>query len=509
MTVLEAGGSDRNVWVRMPIGYGGAFHHPKLNWRYQTEPDPGLGGRQAYWPRGKVLGGSSSINAMVFVRGQPADFDAWASAGNPGWSFDDLLPHFKRMEHNLTGADAYRGEGGPIVVRSPVEAVHPLSRAFVEAAVAAGFTRNPDFNGASQEGAGIYQITTRRGFRCSAADGYLRPALRRRNLRVVTHAMATRLLFEGTRAVGVEFRRNGRTQTIRATREVVLTAGAVNSPQILQLSGIGDPARLAALGIDVRHANDAVGRNLQDHVGFDYIYEAKGPTLNDVLRPWSGRASVALRYLLTRDGPLSLSVNQAGGFVRSDDARTVPNIQLYFSPLSYTRAVPGKRRLMSPDAFPGLMLGISNCRPRSRGWLHVRSADPLAPPEIHPGYFSEPQDMDEMVAGARILRRIAAAAPLAGMILREVLPGPSVTAANDMAEDIRARTTSVYHPCGTCAMGPDPATGAVVDARLRVHGVGGLRVADASIFPTIPSGNLNAPSMMTGEKAAALILEDA
>ncbi len=508
VTLLEAGGSDRNLWVRMPIGYGGAFHHPKLNWRYMTEPDPGLGDRPAYWPRGKVLGGSSSINAMVFVRGQRDDFDAWAAAGNPGWSHADLLPHFKRMEDNLAGGDELRGVGGPIVVRGTAGAVHPLSHVFVEAGVAAGYPQNRDFNGRSQEGVGLYQITTRRGFRSSAATGYLRPALRRTNLRLLMQAHAARLICEGRRVVGVEYLRHSRRFRIRARRQVILAAGAINSPQILQLSGIGDPARLSEVGIAVQHANPAVGGNLQDHAGFDYIFEANRPTLNDVLGPWRGRVSAALRYVLTRDGPLALSVNQAGGFVRSDDTQATPNIQLYFSPLSYTRAVPGKRRLMSPDRFSGLMLGVSNCRPRSRGWLHVRSADPMAPPEIHPRYFSHPADMEEMLAAARILRRIASAAPLADVIRREVLPGETVTETDLLCEDIRRRTTSVFHPCGTCAMGPDAAAGAVVDARLKVHGVGGLRVADASIFPTIPSGNLNAPAIMTGEKAASLILED-
>ncbi|MSU90041.1 choline dehydrogenase [Rhodobacteraceae bacterium 2CG4] len=505
VTLVEAGGSDLSVWVRMPIGYGGAFHHPKLNWRYMTEPDEGLGGRPAYWPRGKVVGGSSSINAMVFVRGQAADFDAWAAGGNPGWTHADLLPLFRRMEDNLAGADAWRGAGGPITVRDVSRAAHPLSHAFVDAAVAAGFARNTDFNGRDQEGVGFYQITTRRGFRCSAATGYLHPALRRPNLRLLTGAHVGRILFEGRRAVGVELRRAGLTLRLRARREVILSAGAINSPQILQLSGIGDPARLSALGIGVVRANPAVGANLQDHVGFDYVYEATRPTLNNVLGPLLGRGLAGARYLLTRDGPLALSVNQAGGFVRSDPSRTRPNLQLYFSPLSYTRAVPGKRRLTAPDRFPGFMIGISNCHPASRGWLHVRSADPAAPPEIHARYFSAPGDMEELLAGARMLRAIAAQPGIARLIRREVLPGPEVTDEADIVADIRRRTTSVFHPCGTCAMGPDPAAGAVVDAALRVHGVDGLRVADASIFPRITSGNLNAPTIMVGEKAAEII----
>lgn len=507
VTVLEAGGSDLSLWVRMPIGYGGAFHHPTLNWRYTTEPDEGLGGRSAYWPRGKVVGGSSSINAMLFVRGQARDYDLWAEAGNAGWSFADLLPCFRRMEDNIAGADAWRGRGGPISVTGMGPDAHPLGRVFLDAAERAGFARNADFNGADQEGVGFYQITTRRGLRCSAATGYLRPALKRPNLRLETRAHVTRILFEGRRAVGVEYRQGERLVRLRARREVILSAGAVNSPQILQVSGVGDPERLGPLGIETVLASPRVGRNLQDHAGLDFIYEATVPTLNATLGPLAARGLAGLRYALTRKGPLSLSVNQAGGFVRTGAERDRPNLQLYFSPLSYTRAVPGKRRLTKPDTFAGFMIGISNCHPKSRGWLHVRSADPAAPPEIHPRYFSEPGDMEEMLAGTDILRRIAGEAPMAEVIRREVWPGPEVTEREAMVDYIRAKSGSVFHPCGTCAMGPDPET-SVVDPRLRVHGIEGLRVADASIMPTITAGNLNAPSLMVGERASDLILGD-
>ncbi|WP_075220554.1 GMC family oxidoreductase [Acuticoccus yangtzensis] len=505
VTLLEAGGSDRSVWVRMPIGYGGAFYHPTLNWRYYTEPDEGLGGRAAYWPRGKVLGGSSSINAMVYIRGQAADYDGWAAAGNPGWAYRDVLPFFRRLESNLAGADEWRGGDGPITVRDVAAAAHPLTHAFVAASEAAGHRRNADFNGADQEGVGFYQITTRGGLRASAATGYLYPALKRRNLRLVTHAAVTRILVDGGRAVGVEYQRGGDVHRVMARREVVLSAGAIGSPQILQLSGIGDPERLAALGIAPVVVAPGVGGNLMDHVGFDLVYEATVPTLNQTLGPLWARGLAGLRYLATRDGPLSLSVNQGGGFVRGDPGRARPNLQLYFSPLSYTRAVPGKRRLTQPDSFPGFMLGISNCHPKSRGWLHIRSADPAAPPEIHPRYFSAPEDMDELIDSVPLMRAIAAEAPLARVIARELAPGPDVTSREALTEFIRGRTTSVFHPCGTCRMGPDAAAGAVVDPALRVHGVAGLRVADASIMPAITAGNLNAPSLMIGEKAAELI----
>lgn len=505
--LLEAGGSDFNVWIRMPIGYGKTFYHPKLNWRYQTEPDAGIGDRPAYWPRGRVIGGSSSINAMVYVRGQHADFDAWAALGNPGWSAADVLPVYKRMEDNLNGGDHWRGTGGPLTITNMSGSVHPLADDYLKAAAAAGIPVNPDYNGATQEGASIYQVTTRKGLRCSSADAYLHPVRRRKNLEVRSNAHVTRILLESGCAVGVEYVRGSIKTTARAAREVVLSAGAVNSPQILMLSGIGDPGRLAALGIAPVHHAPKVGQNLQDHLGFDYIYESIHPTLNDVLRPWWGRLGVGLQYVLTRKGPLSLSVNQAGGFVRGRPDRDRPNIQLYFSPLSYTRAVPGKRALMRTDLFSGFMLGISNCHPKSRGELVLRSADPFAPPVIRPNYLSDENDLDELVDGARILRRIAAMQPLAGLIRREIVPGPAVESDAEMAADIRARSGSVFHACGTCAMGPDP-NRSVVDPRLRVHGIAGLRVVDASIFPLIPSGNINAPSILVGERGADFILEE-
>lgn len=501
ITVLEAGGSDLSPWVRMPIGYGGAFYHPRLNWRYYTEPDAGLGGRAAYWPRGKVVGGSSSINAMVFVRGQARDYDDWAGAGNTGWAYADLLPCFRRMESYAGGAGPWRGGSGPIHVRSMADDAHPLSRAYVQAAVAAGHTRNPDYNGPDQEGVGIYQINTRGGLRCSAATAYLHPAVKR-GVRLVTHAHVTRILFDGRRAVGVEYSRRGQVARVMA-RQVVLSAGAIGSPQMLQLSGVGDPARLRDLGIGVLLDAPQVGRNLQDHLGFDLLFTSRVQTLNQTLGTWAGRGLAGLRYLATRGGPLSLSVNQAGGFVRSDPARDRPNLQLYFSPLSYTRAVPGKRRLMRPDSFAGFMIGISNCHPKSRGWLHIRSSDPFDAPAIHPNYLSAPEDMEELVQSIPIMRAIAAQEPLAGVITGELRPGSDVTDRAAMEDYVRQASGSVFHPCGTCAMGVGP--DAVVAPDLRVHGLEGLSIADASIMPNITAGNLNAPALMIGEKAADLI----
>lgn len=499
VTLLEAGGSDLSPWVRMPIGYGGAFYHPRLNWRYYTEPEEGLGGRSAYWPRGKVLGGSSSINAMVFIRGQARDYDLWAEQGAAGWSYREVLPFFRRMESNLSGESEWRGAGGPISVRDVAADVHPLSHAFVAACEAAGHRRNDDFNGADQEGVGFYQITTRGGMRCSAAAGYLRPARRRANLRVVTGAHVQRVLFDGRRAIGVEYRRGETLCRVMARREVVLSAGAIGSPQILQLSGVGDAARLASLGIEAVLDAPEVGRNLQDHIGFDLVYQSNVATLNSTLGSWMGRGRAGLRYMLTRGGPLSLSVNQAGGFVRSDPTRERPNLQLYFSPLSYTRAVPGKRRLMKPDAFEGFMIGISNCHPKSRGALHIRSGDAAQAPEIRPGYFSAPEDMDELLASVPLMRAIARQQPLAGVIRSELRPGLEAQDREALVDYIRASTGSVFHPCGTCAIG------SVVAPDLRVTGLEGLTVADASVMPDITSGNLNAPALMIGEKAAELV----
>lgn len=508
VALLEAGGGDLNFWVRMPIGYGKAFYHNTLNWKYLTEPVPGIADRQSYWPRGKVLGGSSSINAMVFIRGQAQDFDGWRALGNPGWGYDDVLPVFKRMEDNVAGADPWRGAGGPVTVTNIEKVVHPLCENYLAGGIEAGLTRSADFNGATQEGIGIYQITTRNGFRCSTATAYLAPARSRPNLHVVKAAHVTHVLFEGRRAKGVEYRRGNEIRQIRARREVILSAGAVNTPQILQLSGIGDPALLKHHGIDVVHAADQVGRNLQDHIGFDHLYASQRPTLNDVLRPWWGRLGVGLRYVLTRSGPLSLSVNQGGGFFRTSPERTRPNMQLYFSPVSYTRAVPGRRALMSPDPFSGFLVGVSNCHPSSRGELAIRSADPFAPPEIRPNYLSTDEDVQELLEAAHFLRRLADTGPMREIIKHEIKPGADITSDEDLVADIRQRSGSVFHPCGTCAMGPDPAT-SVVDPRLKVHGIDGLRVVDASIFPRITAGNINAPTIMVGEKGADLILADA
>ena len=507
--LLEAGGDDDRFFVTMPIGYGKCFFDPDVNWMYRTEPEASLAGRSGYWPRGKLLGGSSSINAMVFVRGQPADFDDWDAAGNPGWGWRDVLPYFRRLEDSSRGASEWRGAGGPQAVADVSADAHPLCEVFLRAAEQAGAARNPDFNGASFEGVGHYEITVRDGRRCSTARAYLRPARHRTNLVVATQAQATTIGFAGTRARSVSYRRNGTLHTAAATREVVLCAGAINTPQLLQLSGVGPAEQLQAHGIAVVHDRPAVGAHLQDHLCIDYLYRARVPSLNEQLRPWHGRLRAGLRYLLQRRGPLALSVNQAGGFVRSRPELARPDLQLYFSPLSYTRATtPGLRRLMSPDPFPGFLLSAQPCRPTSRGRVTLRSADPLAAPRIEPNSLATPEDLDALVRGARFLRALAATPDFAAVIDAEMAPGAQVRTDEQLIEDIRQRASSVFHPVGTCRMGADPHA-AVVDHRLRMHGLAGLRIVDASVFPAVTSGNTNAPVIMVAEKGAAMILEDA
>ncbi|UVK46940.1 GMC family oxidoreductase N-terminal domain-containing protein [Mesorhizobium sp. AR07] len=505
--VLEAGGTDRRFYVQMPLGYGKTFFDPAVNWNYKAEPDPGLAGNVDHWPRGKLLGGSSSINAMVWIRGAREDFDAWAAAGNLGWGYDDVLPAFKALEDNQAGADAWRGVGGPLHVTDCSNAVHPLTKRYLAAGQQAGLPLNPDFNGAAQEGVGIYQISTRNGRRMSAARAFLRPAMKRANVRVEMNALATRILFEGKRAVGVEYLQNGETKTARAGREVILSGGSVNSPQLLQLSGVGPSALLGGLGIPVVHANENVGAHLQDHVGINYTFKGRLPTLNQTLRPWWGKLLVGMQYILTRSGPLSLSMNNAGGFFRTDPGAARPNMQLYFQAFSTVIPKSGERPILTPDPWPGFSIGLSNCRPSSRGEIMIRSSNPRDYPRITANAYSTEADVAEMLDAVKFVRKIASMPAMAEIIEEEVLPGPSITSDADLIADFRKRSGTVYHPVSTCRMGPDPAR-AVVDPRLKVHGIEGLRVIDASIFPDNITGNTNAASIMTGSKGAELVLED-
>ena len=506
--LLEAGGSDRKFWIRTPIGYGRTFYDARVNWMYLTEPDPETGGRVSYWPRGKVLGGSSSINAMVYIRGQPGDFDDWEAAGNPGWGWKDVLPYFQKAENNALGEGELRGIGGPLDVADASGSMHPLCQHYLRGCAELGFQIVKDMNGPVSECVGLYQITTKNGVRASAATAYLWPAMKRPNLRLVTEAHTTRILFEGARAVGVEYVRSGITERVRARRGVILSAGSVNSPQVLQLSGVGPGEVLQRHGIPVVRDMPAVGQNLQDHLGMDYLYRSRLPTLNNELYPWHGKLRAGLKYVLTRRGPLCLSVNQGGGFIRTRTDLKRPNLQLYFSPVSYLKAPPGTRPLMNPDPYAAFLLGFSTCRPLSRGRIEIGSRDPFAPPKIHPNYLTASEDMAELLEGVRFMRKLAATPSMRSIIEEELKPGPAVQSEDDLTADIRLRCGTVFHPVGTCMMGPD-ARSAVVDSRLHVHGFGGLRVIDASVFPNVTSGNTNAPTIMVAEKAADIVLEDA
>ena len=506
--LLEAGGGDRSPWIQVPIGYGRTFNDPRFNWMYQAQPDPALDNRSAHWPRGKVLGGSSSINAMVYVRGQPADFDDWRAAGNPGWSWSELLPYFRKLEDHPWGASEFHGAGGPVQVSDVSASVHPLCATFLQACASVGIEYTRDFNGAQPEGAGLWQVTIKDGVRVSSANAYLRPIRGRANLDVHLRAHVTRVLFSASRAVGVEYLRGGARQQARARAEVLLAAGAINSPQLLELSGIGDAQLLRQFHIPLIADSPAVGRGLQDHLAVSYFYRSRVPTLNDQLAPFFGKVKAALRYALGRRGPLAMSVNQAGAFLRSRAELTRPNLHIYFNPASYSTTTIGpKRRLLNPDPYPGFLMSFNTCRPTSRGTIHIRSSDPLSSPAIFPNSLATEADVQDVFEGARVLRRIAAARPLAEVIETEREPGAQVQSDAEVLADFRRRAGSVFHACGTCAMGADPRT-SVVDQRLRVRGVSGLRVVDAAIFPNISSGNINAPTLMVAERAADLILED-
>lgn len=492
--LLEAGPRDTNPWIHIPLGYGKLFKHKRLNWLYETMPEPNLAGRRIGQPRGKVLGGSSSINGLIYVRGQREDFDSWARLGNQGWGYDDLLPYFIRSEDQQRGADPWHGVGGPQAVSDATEP-HVLCDAFLEAAQEAGYPENPDFNGARQEGVGYYQTTSRRGRRVSTAVAYLRPARHRRNLTIVTGALVRRVLFTGRRATGVEWTDAGTTRSAAAVREVILSAGAFGSPHLLQLSGVGDGARLQSLGLPVVHHNPEVGANLQDHLQVRTVYKAKGRlTFNDDMASMLRMARVGLRYGLLRKGPLTVSAGYAGGFLRSSEAvDTRPDMQLLFITFSTTK--------MGDKLHPFSAFTASACplRPESRGHVRALSPDPAAAPEIFVNFLGTEKDRRDVVAGLRMMRDIVGHPALQRHVESEYLPGPNVASDEALLAYARETAGSIYHPSCTAAMGK------VVDHSLRVTGVECLRVADASIMPAVVSGNTNAAAIVIGEKAADLI----
>jgi choline dehydrogenase-like flavoprotein len=500
--LFEAGGSDASVLIQCPAGLALLAKNGQANWSFTTVPQPGLGGRSGYQPRGKVLGGSSSVNAMVYIRGQPEDYDEWAAGGNPGWGYADVLPYFMKSEHNERGADAFHATGGPLNVadlRSP----NRFSAVFVEAGRQAGYPVNSDFNGATQEGVGLYQVTHKNGERCSAAKAYLTPNRARPNLHVVTGAHVTRVLLEGRRAVGVEYRQGNQLRQTRATREVLLSAGAIQSPQLLMLSGIGAGDALQRHGLATVHHLPGVGQHLHDHV--DVVLVADAPHLKDLFglsaaglaRGFRG----ALEWRRSRTGLLTTNFAEAGGFIRSTPDEPRPDLQLHFV---VAKLVDHGRKTVFGH---GYSCHVCLLRPKSRGSITLASADPLQAPLIDPNFLAEQDDADRMVRGFRLMRRILQQPSLAGYQARELAVSASAQTDAQIEQFIRSRADTIYHPAGSCRMGPSDSD--VVDARLRVHGIGGLRVVDASIMPRLMSGNTNAPTITIGEKAADMIKAEA
>lgn len=502
--LLEAGSADKSMWLRMPLGFAKLFYHPKYNWRYQTEPQRELAGQRVYTPRGKVLGGSGAINAMIYVRGQRQDFDDWVAQGNPGWGWDDVLPWFKRLESHHAGDTDWHSSSGKIrITRDPV---HPICESFFEACTALGHHANDDFNGARLEGFGVYDINTRDGQRDSSCTAYLHPAMKRSNVVVQTDALVERVLFDRERkATGVDVLINGRRQHFAARREVILSAGAVETPKLLQCSGVGDAQLLQRHQIPVIHPIPAVGQNLQDHLCASYYYRATCPTVNDEVRSLPQQARAMLQYLFRRKGIFATTV-KAGGFLRTSDAEKAPNVQLYFNPLSYVLPESGGMPRVEPDS--GYTIFFAPCRPTSRGTIELTSADIHAAPRIDPNYLSTGHDQAEAIAGSRLVRALAATSGLRRVTAEEVRPAEAVSDDASMLEFFREQSGSIYHLCGSCAMGSDMER-SVVNSQLQVHGMTNLRVVDASVFPNITSGNINAPTMMVAEKAADMILERA
>ncbi len=502
--LLEAGGRDSSPWIHIPVGYYRLFTHQTHNWRFESEPVAGLNGRTSYQPRGKMLGGTSSLNGMVYMRGTAADYDGWRQLGCVGWDYESVLTFFRKAENQERGEDEFHGVGGPLNV-TDAHYKHEIIDAIIEAAVQAGIPRNRDFNGATQEGAGYYQATVGKGRRWSSATAYLKPARGRRNLVVKPNAHATRILIENGRAVGVEFRTPRGMETARAKGEVVVSGGVYGSPQLLLLSGIGPGEHLNEMGIEVTHDLAPVGANLHDHFNTYVAWRStKTGTFNELYRSPLRQLAAGARYLLGRDGPMTAIATHAGILTRTDPRFDRPDLQIN----SYLWSIETRDRTgMHPHKWPGFSMSPVHLRPEGRGRVSLKSRDPLAPPKIAFRFMETAHDVDAMISGVRLARKLAEQPALKPYIAEEVVPGPAVGSDEQIVEDIRNRGVSNLHPVGTCRMG----TGrdAVVDPRLRVHGVRGLRVADASIMPLVVGGNTNAPSIMIGEKCAAMVLEDA
>ncbi len=500
--LLEAGGKDNWIWFHIPVGYLFAIGNPRADWLFKTEAEEGLNGRVLNYPRGKVLGGSSAINAMIYMRGQREDYDNWRQMGLEGWGWDDVKPIFRRHVDHYLGEGEHHGAGGEWRVEAPRVRWEILD-SFIEAAVEAGLPRVSDFNTGSNEGIAYFHVNQKNGRRWSAARGFLRPALSRANLKVQTHAHATRILFEGRRATGVEFLQNGAVRRVHARREVILSAGAVVSPQLLQLSGIGDGALLQQHGIDVVQHLPGVGENLQDHLQLRPIYRVQGVrTLNEDYRSLVKKGRMALEYALFRRGPLTMAPSQLGAFTRSSPDYATPNLQFHIQPLSLDKF--GE----DPHPFPAFTASVCNLRPASRGTVRIRSSNASEPPFIRPNYLSADEDQRVAVDALRIVRHIVSMPALQRYRPEEHKPGAHLTTDEELLHGARDIGTTIFHPVGTAKMGRDSDPMAVTDARLRVRGVEGLRVIDASIMPAITSGNTNSPTLMIADKGAAMILED-
>jgi choline dehydrogenase len=506
--ILEAGGSADRFFIDMPAGFGRLYYDPEVNWCLETEPDPNMKGRTDYWPRGKVLGGSSAINGMVYIRGQREDFDDWAALGNDGWSYNDVLPYFRKSEDNEYGADEYRGVGGRWRISGIRNVEHEVTRRTREAAVRLGYPENPDFNGAQQEGVGLYQFSFRNGRRTHAAEAFLEPAMQRRNLQVISHALVTQIIFAGRRAIGVEYLCNGEKHVVRCHREVIVSTGAVHSPALLQRSGVGPGSLLRSLGIPVVCDRPAVGENLQDHVFTGITFKTRIPTVNNQLCSWPRLVLTGARYVLFRRGPLAQCINQGGLFTNTRTNSGRPDVQLYFIPMSFTLPkVSGGKKVTMTDSFGGMTINVSPCRPESRGSIQIDSPDPTAAPKIRRNYLNTTEDVRVITEGLKIADRLSKTSPLAD-IIEERLYLPHGELSDAQWEDwARSTGRTCYHPTSSCVMGVDPMK-SVVDPRLKVHGVEGLRVIDASVMPFIVSGNTAAAATMIGERGAHFVLTE-
>jgi choline dehydrogenase len=502
--LLEAGGKDSNPWIHIPLGYARTFVNPKVNWMFDSEPEPNLNDRVMYQPRGKVLGGTSSINGMIYMRGNHADYDEWRQRGCEGWDWESVLPYFRKAEDNERGESEFHGSGGPLrVSNQPYE--WEIGKLLLEACIQAGIPHNPDFNGAQQEGAGYYQTTTKDRRRWSTAAAYLRPARKRQNLTIQTHAHATRVLLENGRAVGVEYRTPQGLRTARTSGEVIVSGGAYGSPQLLLLSGIGPAEHLQDMGITVLHDLPGVGSNLHDHFNTFCAWRiSRSISLNELHHSIPRQMVAGLQYVLYRGGPMSGNGLYVGALVKSDKSLERPDLQMNISAWS---TIDRTRDGIISHPFPGFAISPVHLRPEGRGTVRLKSSDPLAPPEIRFNFLRSEYDMQAVIKGMRIAREIARQHVLQNLVVAETLPGTAVISDEQLADDVRKRGVSNLHPVGSCSMGHGP--NAVVDPRLRVHGIAGLRVVDASIMPSIIAGNTNAPTIMIAEKASDMILQDA